>query len=202
MRHAFSIALAGLLVAAVAPAQEPAPAEPTKSQPAPAAVVATGSTQNSASGSVSEQRGSDMDVPAKPTRRAVAKPKKRKYVKGPVANFPAFRVQPDGSSRVHVEISEKVIVAERKAEGRLAYRIKGASVPVRTNLLPLETSFFKTPVARVMLVEAGDEDVELIVELRQPSAATYKLVDTDAGMILQVDFPPPAPQAPASPKAK
>lgn len=202
MRHVFSIVLAGLLVASVAPAQEPQPAAVAKNPPAPAAAVATGSAQNSAAGSVSEQRGSAMDAPAKPARRAVHKAKKRKFVKGPVANFPAFRIQPDGSSRVHVEVSERVIVAERKAEGRLAYRIKGASVPVRTNLLPLETGFFKTPVARVMLVEAGDEDVELIVELRQPSAATYKVVETDAGMILQVDFPPPAQQAPAPLPAK
>jgi hypothetical protein len=132
----------------------------------------------------------------------VHKAKKRKFVKGPVASFPAFRVQPDGSSRVHVDVSEKVIVAERKAEGRIAYRLKGTSVPVRTNLLALETSFFKTPVARVMLVEVGDEDVELIVELRQPSASTYKVVDTDAGMVLQVDFPAPTQQTATPPPVK
>lgn len=138
-------------------------------------------------------------APAKPARRAPRKAKKPRVVKGPVANFPSFRVLPDGSSRIHVAISEKVIVAERKAEGRIAYRLKGTSVPVRTNLLPLETSFFKTPVARVALVEAGDEDVELIVELRQPSSVTYKTVDTDAGMLLQVDVPAPAPQSPPPP---
>jgi hypothetical protein len=202
MRHVFSIVLAGSLVASVAPAQEPSPAASTKTAPAPAAVVATGSAQNSASGSTSDPSARESDVPAKPARRAERKAKKRKYVKGPIVNFPAFRIQPDGSSRVYVVISEKVIVSERKAEGRLAYRIKGASVPVKTNLLPLETGFFKTPVARVMLVEAGDEDVELVVELRQPSASTYNLVDTDRGMILQVDFPPLAPQNPAPPPAK
>jgi hypothetical protein len=140
-----------------------------------------------------------VDAPAKPARRAPRKAKKPRVVKGPVANFPSFRVLPDGSSRIHVAISEKVIVAERKAEGRVAYRLKGTSVPVRTNLLPLETSFFKTPVARVSLVEAGDEDVELIVELRQPSSVTYKTVDTDAGMLLQVDVPAPAPREPPPP---
>jgi hypothetical protein len=140
------------------------------------------------------------DAPAKPARRAVRKAKKpRAAKKGPVANFPSFRVLPDGSSRINVAISEKVIVAERKAEGRVAYRLKGASVPVRTNLLPLETSFFKTPVGRVSLVEADEEDIELVVELRQPSAVTYKVVDTDAGILLQVDVPPPAPQAPPPP---
>ena len=202
MRHVFSIVLTGLLIASVASAQEPPSAPLTKTPAAPAAAVASGSVQNAAAGSTSEASASDTDAPAKPTRRAVRKAKKRKFVKGPVANFPAFRVQSDGSSRIHVEISEKVIVAERKAEGRLAYRIKGASVPVRTNLLPLETSFFNTPVARVMLVEVGDEDVELIVELRQPSAATYKVVETDAGMILQVDFPAPTARAPAPPPAQ
>ncbi len=202
MRHAFPIVLAGLLIASVAPAQEPLPAAQAKTPPAPVAAVATGSAQNAATGSASEPSARDSDAPAKPARRAARKAKKRKFVKGPVANFPAFRIQPDGSSRIHVEISEKVIVAERKAEGRLAYRIKGASVPVRTNLLPLETSFFRTPVARVMLVEAGDDDVELIVELRQPSVGTYKVVDTDAGMILQVDFPAPTAQTSAPPPAK
>lgn len=121
-------------------------------------------------------------------------------MKGPVANFPAFRVLPDGSSRIHVEISEKVVVAEHKAEGRIAYRIKGASVPVRTNRLPLETTFFRSPVARVLLVEADEEDIELVIELRQPSSVTHKIIETDAGMILQVDFPAPAAHAPAPAK--
>lgn len=199
MRHHRSLVVAGSLVASVASAQETPPAN---ARPAPAAVAA-GSAQNSAAGSASSSGTTTTtmaaDAPAKPARRAPRKAKKRQAVKGPVANFPSFRVLPDGSSRIHVAISEKVIIAERKAEGRVAYRIKGASVPVRTNLLPLETSFFKTPVARVLLVEAGDEDVELVVELRQPSSVTYKTVDTDAGMLLQVDVPAPAPQAPPSP---
>lgn len=197
MRQLGPIALAGSLIASAASAQQPPPAAPAP----PPAVVATGSTQNSANGAASGSVAVG-DAPAKPAKRAARRAKKRQVVKGPVANFPSFRVLPDGSSRIHVQISEKTIVAERKAEGRLAYRIKGASVPVRTNLLPLVTSFFRTPVSRVTLVEAGDEDVELVVELRQPSTATYKVVDTDAGMILQVDFPAPAPQAPAPPPAK
>jgi len=197
MRQLCPTVLAGSLIASIASAQQPPPAPPA-APPAPATAAATGSTQNSTSGSANASTpGASTDAPAKPAKRAVRRAKKRQVVKGPVANFPSFRVLPDGSSRVNVEISEKVIVAERKAEGRIAYRIKGASVPVRTNLLPLETSFFRTPVSRVSLVEAGDEDVELIVELRQTSTVTYKVVETDSGMILQVDFPPPAAQAPA-----
>lgn len=190
MRRPGFLVIAGSFVASVASAQQP-----------PAA-VATGTVQNSASGSLTATKPATTDAPAKPSKRTARKAKKRQIVKGPVASFPAFRVLPDGSTRIHVEVSAKVGVDERKAEGRLAYRLKGASVPVQTNLLPLETSFFRTPVARATLVEVGDEDIELVVELRQPSTATYKVVDTDAGMILQVDFPPPATQAPAPPPAK
>jgi hypothetical protein len=199
MRQLYPTVLVGSLVVSVASAQEapPAPA------PKPAAPVASGSTQTSAAGSAQTQGASDAGASAKPGKRAPQrKAKKRRAVKGPVASFPAFRVLPDGTSRVNVEISQKVIVAERKAEGRVAYRIKGASVPVRTNRLPLETSFFRTPVARVSLVEVDEEDVELVVELRQPSTATYKVVETDAGMTLQVDFPAPAAQASAPAPAK
>ncbi|HRI72097.1 MAG TPA: hypothetical protein PK156_48020 [Polyangium sp.] len=191
MRLFCSLLVAGSFVASVSSAEQPPPA------------VATGSIQNSGATTATQPPASPAaTAPAKPAKRAARKAKKRQAVKGPVANFPSFRVLPDGSSRIHVEVSAKVSVAERKAEGRLAYRLKGASVPVRTNLLPLETSFFKTPVARATLVEVDDEDVELVIELRQPSTATYKVVDTDAGMILQVDFPAPTTQAAPPPPAK
>ena len=191
MRLPCSLVVAGSFVASVAAAQQPPSA------------VATGSISNSAATTSAQAPASTTpSAPAKPAKRAARKAKKRQAVKGPVANFPSFRVLPDGSSRINVEVTAKVIVAERKAEGRLAYRLKGTSVPVRTNLLPLETGFFKTPVARATLVEVDEEDVELVIELRQPSAATYKVVETDAGMILQVDFPAPAAQAAPPPPAK
>lgn len=194
MRQSLPLLVAGSLLASVATAQETPP-------------KAAGSAPNTATGSASSSTTSDStmttsDSPAKPAKRVKRKAKKRKAVKGPVTNYPSFRVLPDGSSRINVAISEKVTVEERKAEGRVAYRLKGASVPITTNLLPLETGFFKTPVARVSLVEVGDEDVELVVEFRQPSAVTYKVVDTDAGVLLQVDVPAPAAQTPAPPPAK
>lgn len=193
MRQLCPIVLAGLLVVQVASAE----------QQTPAPSVATGSTQASGTATGSAEGSTESAATPKPVKRmALRKAKKRRVVKGPVANFPAFRVLPDGSSRIHVAISEKVIVAEHKAEGRIAYRIKGASVPVRTNRLPLVTSFFRTAVARVSLVEVDEEDAELVVELRQPSAVTHKVVETDAGMILQVDVPAPAAQASAPAPAK
>lgn len=197
MRQSLPLLVAGSLIASVATAQETPP-----NAAGSARNTATGSTQNTTAASAPESTPTTSDNPAKPTKRVKRKAKKRKAVKGPVANYPSFRVLPDGSSRINVEISEKVIVAERKAEGRVAYRLKGTSVPITTNLLPLETSFFKTAVSRVSLVEVDDEDIELVVEFRQPSSVTYKVVDTDAGVILQVDIPAPTAQAPAAPPAK
>ncbi len=192
MRHLLPLALVGSLsLPGAALAQDP-PAQPP---------AATGTVPNSASGSASggaQESTSTAETPPKAVKRPKARKakKKRAVVKGPVANFPSFRVLPDGSSRINLEVSEKVIVAERKAEGRLAYRLKNTQVPVQTNLLPLETSFFRTPVGRLMLVEV-DDDIELVVELRQPSEATHRIVETDQGMILQVDFPAPPSQGQA-----
>src|SRR5206468_12121349 len=81
-----------------------------------------------------------------------------------VATFPGFKMLPDGSSRVFVEVSRKIDVTEHKAEGRITYRLKGAAVPIRTNRLPIDTSFFPTPVGRIQLVEEGD-DADLVIEL-------------------------------------
>jgi hypothetical protein len=108
---------------------------------------------------------------------------------GPIAFYPGFRMLGDGNSQVMVELSRKVEVTEHKAEGRLTYRLHGASVPTHTNRLPLMTGFFATPVARVQLVEDGG-DADLVIELRVPADAGYKVVDTATGIVLQVDFLP------------
>jgi len=114
--------------------------------------------------------------------------KAKREINGPVATFPGFRMLEDGSTRVYVEISERVPVAEHKAEGRIAYRIKGAAVPTPNNLRALDTQFFNTPVARVQLVE-DEEDVDLVIELKQPAQPSHRLIDSEGGVVLQVDFP-------------
>jgi hypothetical protein len=114
--------------------------------------------------------------------------KAKREINGPVATFPAFRLLEDGGTRVHVEISERVAVSEHKAEGRVAYRIKGAAVPTSNNLRALDTQFFDTPVARVQLVEEG-EDVDLVIDLKQPALPSHRLVESEGGVVLQVDFP-------------
>jgi hypothetical protein len=93
-----------------------------------------------------------------------------------------------GSSRVFVRISSKIEVTELRAQGQIVYRLRGAGVPSRTNRLPLDTSFFTTPVSQVRLVPQG-EDADLVIELRQPSDARYRIEEQRDGMVLVVDFP-------------
>jgi hypothetical protein len=106
----------------------------------------------------------------------------------PIASSPSFSRFEDGTSRIWLEVSRKVDVAENKAQGRLVYRIRGAAVVQRTNQLPLLMGFFSTPVERAQLVSDGS-NVDLIIDLREQTEATYRVVETPRGMVLQVDFP-------------
>ncbi|MDC3961680.1 hypothetical protein [Polyangium jinanense] len=176
MRRSLPLALAGLLIGSFASAEES-----TSKTPPPAGASAPAAPR----------------APVKKARKA--KKAKKRDPKAPVASSPSFQILASGVSRVWIEVSEKVDVTEHKAEGRIAYRLKGVVVPTRTNRLPLETMFFQTPVGRVLLVELDDGDVDLVVELKQPSTPSYKLVETEGGVTLQVDFPASATskQAPA-----
>jgi hypothetical protein len=115
-------------------------------------------------------------------------------ITGPVATYPGFRMLDGGGSRVLVTLSKKVNVTEHKAEGKLTYRIRGVTVPTRTNRLPLLTAFFSTPVARAELV-SREGDVDLVIELRSAATAQFRVIETDKGAELQVDFPKVATQA-------
>jgi hypothetical protein len=124
-----------------------------------------------------------------------------------VATFPGFRLLPDGKSRIYVELTRAVSVDERRgAAGTLVYVIHDARVPVRNNRNALITTHFSTPVGRARLHAAG-RDVELLIDLRQTAAATYKVVAGENGTArLEVDFPagdyPPAPGLFEPPSAK
>ncbi|MDI1483241.1 hypothetical protein [Polyangium sp. y55x31] len=174
MRRSLPLALAGLLIGSFASAEESSKTPPPAGASAPAASRA----------------------PVKKARKA--KKAKKRDPNAPVASSPSFQILAGGVSRVWVEISQKVDVTEHKAEGRIAYRMKGVVVPTRTNRLPLETMFFQTPVGRVLLTELDDGDVDLVIELKQPSTPSHKLVESEGGVTLQVDFPAPASSKQAS----
>jgi hypothetical protein len=89
---------------------------------------------------------------------------------------------------VFVTLSKKVAVTETKAEGKLTYKIQGVQVPTRTNRLPLLTGFFATPVSRAELAP-HDADVDLVIEVKDATGVQYRVVESDRGAELQVDFP-------------
>lgn len=185
---ASSLALAQSPPAApAAPKAAPAPAAPAPAKatatPAPAAGAPRSSTADAA--------GAPPAARQRPGR--ARKPKKADDLAGrPVATFPGFRMLPTGGSRVFVQIhGGKVDVAESKAAGRLVYRMKGAGA-IQTNRFPLVTAFFATPVAQVQLVDQGN-DLDMVIDLRAQTEATYRVIDTEQGVVIQVDFPPFVP---------
>ena len=94
-----------------------------------------------------------------------------------------------GGSRVFVKVSSRVGITEHKAQGQIVFRMQGVEVPSRTNRLPLDTSFFATPVSRVRLIPQGG-DADLVIELRQASEAQHRIEEQRDGVVLVVDFPP------------
>ncbi|MGK4005715.1 hypothetical protein WMF31_24015 [Sorangium sp. So ce1036] len=196
------LSLALALTPSLAPAQSSSGAAP-KPAPAPAnaaprAPAATGAPRAGDAGQL--QAPSQRPAPA---RKPARKPKQKDAPPDtgrPLATFPGFRVLPTGGSRVFVQIhGGKVDVSESKAEGRLVYRMKGTGA-IQTNRFPLVTAFFPTPVTRVQLVAQGD-DLDMVIDLRAPSAATYQVIETEQGSVLQVDFPPAVPEQRAAPQA-
>ncbi len=114
-----------------------------------------------------------------------------------LATFPGFRLLPDGRSRIYVEVTRQVTVAARQADRLLIYVLHDTRVPVRNNRNALITTHFATPVARARLLAAGSA-VELLIDLRKNTSATYKIVPGEnGGARLEIDFPagdyPPAP---------
>ncbi len=151
----------------------PKPADPAKPPPLPAPSAAPKAAPK---------------AKAAPAKKKKKKDPKDAKVTGPVATYPGFRMLDGGASRVFVTLSQKLTVTEHKAEGKLTYRISGVQVPTRTNRLALLTTFFATPVSKATLVEQ-DGDVDLVIDVKDSTGAKYRVVETDKGAELQVDFP-------------
>jgi hypothetical protein len=107
---------------------------------------------------------------------------------GARATLPGFRVFRDGTSRVFVEVSGHVPVAEAASPGLVSYRFKDVKVPERVNMLDLPTLYFDTPVTLVQMKQI-DGDAELLIHLRRDVKPKVHLKRSDAGTVLSVDFP-------------
>ena len=174
-----------------APASPPPPAGAPAQPPAPPPVVPRPMSQQP----MNLQQAGRSAPPQRAPRRGAPTWNKGKRGRAPspldgspIASAPSFIRLDDGVTRVELEVSSRVDVAENKARGRVVYRLRGAQVGERTNQLPLLTGFFSTPVDRMQLVQQGP-DVDLVIDLRETSEPIQRLVETPRGIVLQVDFP-------------
>lgn len=193
---------AGLLIAAEAVAQTPAPSATSPSDPgkprtgadAPLSAASTRPPQTAPpKGASPTVRRPPSKAPPARSKKAAARRKdkddKTPLLSGPIVTAPSFRMLDDGKSRIFLEVTQKVQVTEHKAQGRVVYQLKGASAPLRNSRLPLLTGFFATPIGRVELVNQAD-GADLVIDLREAAEPTHQLIETPRGMALQVDFPP------------
>jgi hypothetical protein len=174
LRLLFALGLTGVVTVAAAQSKKTAPKFAVPGSPDS---MSTGSSEGTSRG-----------------RRA---PAARARADAAVATFPGFRLLPDGTSRIYVELTRSVSVDERRGDGMLVYVIHDARVPVRNNRNALITTHFPTPVGRARLLSAR-ADVELVIDLRKNASATHKVVPGEnGGARLEVDFPagdyPPEP---------
>ncbi|MEO7592646.1 MAG: AMIN domain-containing protein, partial [Byssovorax sp.] len=166
--------------------------------PTPAAKAATGAATGKGPAAAPRPK-----VASKPAQRGQQQTKRVQAALAsnmPIATLPAFRLLDDGSTRITVEVSRKVAVTEHKAQGRVVYSLAGVAVPGNNTRLPLPTGFFRTPVGRVEMVEQGGGS-DLVIELREAVAPTYRVLDTPRGIVIQVDFQRPAGSS-AAPSAE
>lgn len=170
------------------------PAMPTKrfllSLPLAAALFAFSpsvSAEAPAEGEQSENRAEKKKLKQKLRKKAAGQGMGSKD--GPVALFAGFRVLPDGSTRVFVDLSGRAPVTKLEKDGELVYILKGARLASANNKNALVTTHFNTPVSRARLVPVS-EDIELVIELRAETTPSHRVLRRDGEAAqLQIDFP-------------
>lgn len=181
-----------VLAPGAALAQQPAKAAPAAAPPKPAAPAPKAAPATATAAAKPKTAGTAK------AKAAAAKAKKKQKgdapITGPIATYPGFRLLDGGGSRVSVALSQKVPITETKADLKVTYLIQGVQVPTRNNRRPLLTTYFKTPVSSITLVE-HEGHVDLVIELRQASTPQFRIVENDRGVELQVDFPKPPAEA-------
>jgi hypothetical protein len=108
----------------------------------------------------------------------------------PAITWPGFQMQPDGGSRVFVQMTSRVGVNSALTENRVVVDFGDVAIVGATNRLPLYTRFFNTPVTRVELRRANKR-TQLILTLRttiQPRVSTDQ--SKSGYWFVYVDFPP------------
>jgi hypothetical protein len=209
MRRRSIVALAlALAVAAPAGAQETG-SDKSSSAPAPSATAPSGSTGSSEAGDKGggDEQGKDKSEKEKPpgvtggyswSDKPAKGKAKRRHVRAkkfhfdpnaPVATYPGFRMLPDGSSQLWVQVNRKVPVTASASGSVPSYVLVGAQITNKNNTRWLLTEYFDTPVARARLRREA-AGAQLVIELRENVTPKYRTVDGPGGtMILYVDLP-------------
>jgi hypothetical protein len=200
--------LASTVVLAPAAAMGQAPTATSTSAPsAPSAPAADTATAPSGPASATPPKpvvpatGYGWSTPKTAPARARA-PRASAHKNTPDALLPGFEVQPDGSTRFFVQLTQAVPFETKKARGSITYVLKGAHVGRRNNTNPLLTGHFNTPVTSARLVPHGN-DLWFVLELRADVAPTATMDTPAQGPVtLRIDFPKgdyvPASAAPAN----
>jgi hypothetical protein len=119
-----------------------------------------------------------------------AQPKTTGNPSGPsVVNYPSFEVLRDGTSVVSVQVRGPVQVTEQKAEGRIIYVLNGVAVPEKVNRLPMLTQHFPTQVTSITVEQTTGAGANVVIDLREPSTSTFKLVKNEAGTMITIALP-------------
>lgn len=197
----FALALS-LAVPVAAQTAAPAPAQPASPKPAePAASkAADGKSAEGKAGSGKAAEGKDEGArnvggfawKDKPRRAAARRPKRKLAPNTPIANFPAFRRLPNGSTAVTVALTKPTKVnASAFPGGIVELTFEGAALLSGVTGLALPTTHFESPIARVQLRE-GERDVTLVITLRESIKLQHRTRPTaDGGLLVEVFAPKP-----------
>ena len=116
----------------------------------------------------------------------------------PQAKGPEFALSTDGTSRISVQLSQRVEVTVSAHPNQYVYELPNTQVPVPNDTNPLVTSHFSTPVKNIKLVAHG-KNAQLIVELRESTTPQHQVRALPGGItVLEITMPKTSNQARAS----
>lgn len=107
-----------------------------------------------------------------------------------LVTWPGFQALPDGGSRVFVQTTVEV-KPELKQNGKhVQVLLPGLSLPPGNTRLPLDTSFFNTPVKSVRAKKAKGSGVLIELDLRANVAPTLRTEKAPTGyFFVYLEFP-------------
>jgi len=126
----------------------------------------------------------------RPARKALVHRQKQKVDPSrPQAKGPEFALSTDGTSRISVQLSQRVEVTVTAQPNQYVYELPNTQVPVPNDTNPLVTSHFSTPVKNIKLVARG-KNAQLIVELRESTTPQHQVRALPGGIaVLEITIP-------------